>query len=115
MYAKIFAAVVAGSLVYRSSFCFQEGPSRNRKLELETTLLQSEGAVAGEIEGGTSIKIAHSGKVRVHGLTDPRLLGPLLLLLDFIFASIVLVLAGYCPWREGLGRSIPFSFPYIQG
>jgi hypothetical protein len=71
-----------------------------RKLELEALKLQAENqstmnpvdlgfdkSIRVNIEGGTDNVVSIS--------TDLRLLGPLLLLLDFVSATIVLTIAGY--------------------
>ena len=74
---------------------FKKTRAEIRKLELEAAALESKAPVAGDVEGGTSIRIQDSDNVNVQVLADPRFLGPLLLLLDFILAWIVLTLAGY--------------------
>jgi hypothetical protein len=82
-----------------------------RKLELEALKLQSEMA-ADQVELGPDQKIqvnmeGGTGNI-VSIATDLRLLGPLLLLLDFVAATIVLTVAGYLLSFGDLNLFSPF-------
>jgi hypothetical protein len=106
-YAKVFGAVLTGLGTLFGlpivPLTFKKTKAEIRKLELESAALEGKGAVTGDVEGGTSIRISDSRNVTVQVLADPRFLGPLLLLLDFILALIVLTLAGYFLSLFGLG------------
>jgi hypothetical protein len=70
-----------------------------RKLELETAKLQSENPASPTVlEPGPdhvyNVVVEGEGNV-VSIVADPRLLGPLLLLLDFVCATVILTIAGY--------------------
>jgi hypothetical protein len=98
-YVKVFGAVLTGlgtlfglPLVILN---FRKTRAEIRKLEAETASLEAKGTTAGDLHGGTSITVADSRDVNIQVLADPRFLGPLLLLLDFILAWIVLTLADY--------------------
>lgn len=97
-YVKVVGAVLTGlgtlfgfPIVFLS---FKKTRAEIRKLELEAAALQGKANAAGEIQVGTNIAISHSHDLNIQVLADPRFLGPLLLLLDFIFAWIILTLAG---------------------
>ncbi|MCB8839501.1 hypothetical protein [Aurantimonas sp. VKM B-3413] len=68
-----------------------------KKLELESRqLMDGIGApspINSDTEDGIRIQIRESPNSNVQVLADPRFLGPLLILLDFIFASITLSLS----------------------
>src|SRR5690349_15215211 len=70
-----------------------------RKLEYETEKLRAESRDATqplELGSGQSLNVEIEGSHNVLSISsDPRLLGPLLILLDFIVATIVVTLAGY--------------------
>lgn len=70
-----------------------------RKLEYETEKLRADLGDATrpmEIGSGQSLNVEIEGSNNVLSISsDPRLLGPLLLLLDFIVATIVVTIAGY--------------------
>ncbi len=111
VYAKVVGGVLTGMgtlfglpLVFWS---YKKTRIEINKLELEAAALRRSNAgftieggpktddgVKG-LDGGTRINVDHSQNVTVQVLADPRFLGPLLLLLDFIFAWIVLTLASY--------------------
>ena len=102
-YAKVFGGVLTGlgtlfglPIVILN---FKKTQAEIRKLELEATSLKTKLGtntnVAGDVEGGISVTINESHDVSLQILADPRFLGPLLLLLDFIFAWVVLTLAGH--------------------
>ncbi len=69
------------------------------KLELEANALRSQhssqAATERDVEGNITITVDRSPETRIEVLADPRFLAPLLILLDFIFAWILLTLAGY--------------------
>ena len=102
-YAKVIGGVLTGlgtlfglPLVILS---YKKTRAEIRKLELESIALAGNkpdsDRVRRGIEGGTRIDVDRSPNVNVQIMADPRFLGPLLLLLDFIFASIILTFAGY--------------------
>jgi sugar/nucleoside kinase (ribokinase family) len=87
-----------------------------RKLELEALKLQAEQGVAADTITGTPAQSEPIQTYMIHvegadnqvAITaDPRLLGPLLLLLDFVVATIVLTLAGYLLNFGGLTIASP--------
>lgn len=97
-YVKVFGAVLTGlgalfglPIVFLS---FKKTRAEIRKLELEAAALQGKANAEGAVQAGTTIAISHSHDLNIQVLADPRFLGPLLLLLDFILAWIVLTLAG---------------------
>lgn len=69
------------------------------KLELESTALRERQLSQGDrsqYDGGNiRILVDHSPNASIQILADPRFLAPLLVLLDFIFAWVVLTLANY--------------------
>ena len=67
-----------------------------RKLELEAAALRAAGSSGGRGHGsdGVSVEVRGSQDLQIAVTADPRFLGPLLLLLDFIFAWVLLTLAG---------------------
>jgi hypothetical protein len=69
------------------------------KLELEGNALREKQSTQGERsrdeEGNIRILVDRSPNTSIQVLADPRFLAPLLLLLDFIFAWVVLTLANY--------------------
>jgi len=81
-----------------------------RKLELEALRLQAEqgdtALVSASREGGTYIAVDGSRNV-VSITADLRLLGPLLVLLDFVVATIILTVAGYLLNFGGLSLFSP--------
>ncbi len=102
-YVKVFGGVLTGlgtlfglPIVILN---FKKTQAEIKKLELEAVSLRSSmrtsSNVMGDKDGGISVEIIESNDVNVQILADPRFLAPLLLLLDFIFAWIVLLLAGY--------------------
>jgi hypothetical protein len=67
-----------------------------RKLELEAKKIESEGVAITPNQSGEGQEIAIYGdRNNITILTDPRLLAPLLLLLNFIIVIIMLILAEY--------------------
>jgi hypothetical protein len=97
-YVKVFGAVLTGlgtlfglPIVFLS---FKKTRAEIRKLELEAAALQGKANAEGAVQAGTTIAISHSHDLNIQVLADPRFLGPLLLLLDFILAWIILTLAG---------------------
>ena len=98
-YVKIFTGVVAGLGALfglpLTLLQFRKTRAEIRKLELEAKSLESRQVSTEDVLQGHRIVVDHSEKVTVTILTDPRYLGPLLLLLDFIIAWVVLSLAGY--------------------
>ncbi|WP_201214788.1 hypothetical protein [Rhodocyclus purpureus] len=97
-YVKVFGAVLTGlgtmfglPIVLLS---FKKTRAEIRKLELEAAALQGKANAEGAVQAGTTIEISHSHDLNIQVLADPRFLGPLLLLLDFILAWVILTLAG---------------------
>ena len=66
-----------------------------RKLELESAALQGSQALEASPSSATQIRIADSPGTSVILATDPLMRGPLLILLEFIIAWIVLRIASY--------------------
>ena len=97
-YVKVFGAVLTGLGTLfglpLALLSFRKTRAEIRKLELEAAALQGKANADGRVEAGTVISISHSHDLNVQVLADPRFLGPLLLLLDFILAWVVLTLAG---------------------
>lgn len=74
--------------------------AETRKLELEAAALQQKIGTGADIEktadaSAMHIRIHDSPNAFVQITADPRLLAPLLILLDFIIASVVIALARY--------------------
>ena len=69
------------------------------KIELESSALRekqvSQGERSKDEEGNIHILVDRSPNTNIQVLADPRFLAPLLLLLDFIFAWVVLTLASH--------------------
>jgi len=98
-YSKIFAAVLAGLGALfglpLAVISFKKTRAEIKKLELEAQALEANSPVPQDREEGYRINIENSNDVNVQVIADPRLLGPLLLLLDFIVAWILLSLLNY--------------------
>jgi len=98
-YVKIFTGVVAGLGALfglpLTLLQFRKTRAEIRKLELEAKSLESGQVSTEDVLQGHRIVVDHSEKVTITILTDPRYLGPLLLLLDFIIAWVILSLASY--------------------
>jgi len=77
---------------------FRKTRAEIRKLELEADALVGKtrplGAEALK-DGAYSITVRDSPETRIMILADPRFLGPLLLLLDFILAWVILTVASF--------------------
>ena len=102
IYAKVFAAVLTGlGVVFGLPLTvlqFRKTRAEIRKLELEAESLEANAASVGAGERGAEghqIVVEGADNVSVRILADPRFLGPLLLLLDFIIAWILITLANY--------------------
>ena len=82
------------------------------KLKLEAAAVQQKlhdvGDRTAQEDGSYRIAVENSPNTTVQILADPRFLAPLLLLLDFIFAWVVLSLAGYLlsVFTFGMHRSL---------
>jgi hypothetical protein len=91
-------ALLGGPSVYLG---IKKSQAEIRKLELETAKLQSEPGgtePSSVLDAGTNqtYNVTVDGAHNMVTITaDPRLLGPLLLLLDFVTATIILTIAGY--------------------
>ncbi len=98
IYAKVFGGVITGlGALFGLPITilhFKKTKAEIRKLELEAQALSNEETATRKSVGNYDIEIRGShNKVKI--LADPRFLGPLLLLLDFIIAWIVLTITGY--------------------
>ena len=98
IYAKIFGGVITalGALfgLPITILHFKKTKAEIKKLELEAQALEKQESVSKKITGIYEIAIRGDyNSVKI--LADPRLLAPLLLLLDFIIAWILLTIAGY--------------------
>lgn len=102
-YTKIIGAIITGvatliglPIVFLT---YRKTRAEIAKLELEALALREKlpGAVTTANDQGAVIRVSveHSPNVTVQVLADPRFLAPLLLLVDFVFAWVVLTLAGY--------------------
>jgi hypothetical protein len=98
-YVKIFTGIIAGLGALfgfpLTLLQFRKTRAEIRKLELEAKALESQQVSIEDVVQPYRIVVSDSRNVTVMVLTDPRYLGPLLLLLDFIVAWIVLSLANY--------------------
>jgi hypothetical protein len=98
-YVKVIGGIVAGlGTLFGLPITilqFQKTRAEIRKLELETESLKAKNISTGGTWQSNKIIIDHSDNASVQILADPRFLGPLLLLLDFIIAWIILSLASY--------------------
>lgn len=107
IYAKIFGGVITtlGALfgLPITILLFKKTKAEIRKLELEAEALENRESVTQRSAGVYEIAISGDyNSVKI--LADPRFLAPLLLLLDFIIAWIVLTIASY---------ALSFWIPYI--
>lgn len=100
-YTKLIGGIIAGlGALFGLPVAFMQIRKTSveiRKLELEAAELQAKGLStnAGFHQGANTVVIENSQDVSVQILADPRFLGPLLLLLDFIIAYVVITLADY--------------------
>jgi hypothetical protein len=110
-YVKVVGAVLTGlATLFGLPIVFltyRKTRAEIAKLDLEAAALREKlpppAKRTDHDEGGIRVNVEHSPNVHVQVLADPRFLAPLLLLLDFIFAWIVLTLAGYLLSIFGLG------------
>ena len=95
---KITGGAIAGIValfgIPLTYFQIKKTKAEIRKLEKEAEDIQANSAGAGFFEGNR-ISIENSDHAVVQILADPRFLAPLLLILDFVIAWIILTLAGY--------------------
>ena len=102
-YIKVFVAALTGlgtlfglPIVFLT---YRKTRAEIAKLELEGNALREKQSTQGERlkdeEGNIRILVDRSPNTNIQVLADPRFLAPLLLLLDFIFAWVVLTLANY--------------------
>ena len=98
-YAKVFGLVLTGlGTLFGLPLAilnFRKTRAEIRKLELEANALEKNSPSENQSEEGYRISIADSNHVNIKILADPRFLGPLLLLLDFIIAWIIITLSSY--------------------
>lgn len=99
IYQKIFGGVVATvvtlfglPLAYMN---FKKTKAEIKKLELEVASIEGEKPQSNSGIDAYSVNIINSDRNIVKIMTDPRILAPLLLLLDFIIAWIVITLSSY--------------------
>jgi hypothetical protein len=89
------------------------------KLELEANSLREKQRAKSTLEtsdeGNIRIVVDNSPYATIEVLADPRFLAPLLILLDFIFAWIVLTLAGHVLSIFGLGPIRTFLLVVFSG
>ena len=105
LYAKIVTAVLTaiGTLfgLPAALLFFRKTRAEIRKTELEAVALAAKLSDQQPVlqdkfsAGGVAIVLNDSDSNRIIVMADPRLLGPLLILLDFVIAWIVLTLASY--------------------
>jgi hypothetical protein len=102
-YVKIIGAVLTGiatliglPIVFLT---YRKTRAEITKLELEANALRDKQTTQADRskdeEGNIRILVDRSPNTNIQVLADPRFLAPLLILLDFIFASVVLTLAGH--------------------
>ncbi|HEX6901990.1 MAG TPA: hypothetical protein VF789_19885 [Thermoanaerobaculia bacterium] len=103
IYVKAFVAIlslVAAIVGLPAVFLtYRKTRAEITKLELEAQSLRSKQDTSPQqtqsAENGVRINLENSPYTTVQVLADPRFLAPLLLLLDFIFAWVILTLAGH--------------------
>jgi len=101
-YAKLGAAVITGIATLLGLplvlLTYRKTRAEITKIELESNSLRQVQASQGDQskvpEGSIQIIVDRSKDTNIQVLADPRFLAPLLVLLDFIFASVVIRLAG---------------------
>jgi hypothetical protein len=120
LYVKIGGGVIAGiiALLGIPSLLLTYRKTRMEilKLELEADDLRKKQTAQADTEttnGKVSITVDRSPYTNVQVLADPRLLAPLLILLDFILASIVLTFASYLLSIFGLAELHNFVLAVI--
>jgi len=100
---KIFGGLLAGiatliglPIVFLT---YKKTRAEITKLELEANSLRNtqkaQSTSERDDEGNIRIVLDNSPNSTIHVLADPRFLAPLLILLDFIFASIAITIVGY--------------------
>jgi hypothetical protein len=102
-YTKIIGAIITGVATLIGLpivlLTYRKTRAEIAKLELEALALREKlpdaGITSNDKEGVIRISVSHSPNVTVQVLADPRFLAPLLLLVDFVFAWVLLTLAGY--------------------
>jgi len=98
-YAKVFGLVLTGLGTLfglpLTILNFRKTRAEIRKLELEANALETNEMSNETNNEGYRISIKESNNVKIKILADPRFLGPLLLLLDFIIAWIIITLSSY--------------------
>jgi len=98
-YGKVFGLVLTGlGTLFGLPLAvlnFNKTRAEIRKLELEANALETNIPHENQNKDGYKISIMHSKDVKIKILADPRFLGPLLLLLDFIIAWIIITLSSY--------------------
>jgi hypothetical protein len=101
LYVKIIGGAITGlaaliglPIVFLT---YKKTQAEIRKLSLEANAIEQKLPTEGKRteDGRIQISVENSPNVHVEVLADPRLLAPLLVMLDFIFASIVLSLINY--------------------
>lgn len=92
--AKIFALIITILGIPLAFLQFQKTKAEIRKIELEAESLKEKN-IGEDVLEGHKINIDSSKNVVVNILADPRFISPLLILLDFIIAWIILKFASY--------------------
>lgn len=102
-YVKVIVAALTGiATIFGLPIVFltyRKTRAEITKIELESSALRekqiSQGEQSKDEEGNIRILVDRSPNTNIQVLADPRFLAPLLLLLDFIFAWVVLTLASH--------------------
>ena len=102
-YVKVIVAALTGiATIFGLPIVFltyRKTRAEITKIELESSALRekqvSQGERSKDEEGNIHILVDRSPNTNIQVLADPRFLAPLLLLLDFIFAWVVLTLASH--------------------
>lgn len=92
--AKIFALIITILGIPLAFLQFKKTKAEIRKIELEAESLKEKN-IGENVLDGHKINIEGSENVVVNILADPRFISPLLILLDFIIAWIILKFASY--------------------
>jgi len=99
IYQKIFGGIVATAVALfglpLSYMNFKKTKAEIKKLELEVASVEGINPQSNSDIGAYGVNIINSDGNYVKIMTDPRFLAPLLLLLDFIIAWIVITLSSY--------------------
>jgi hypothetical protein len=122
-YVKVAGAVVTGVATLLGIpivfLTYRKTRAEIAKLELEANALREKQSdlpnQSTDEEGNIGIIVDRSENTSIHILADPRFLAPLLILLDFILAWIVLTLAGYLLSIFGFGALRNLALTVLAG